>query len=99
MTATEQPLYYAEGRNIHKRPIEKKVEGGTRITIGFRAAVATDEVGEEGAQAIAGLMNQGVKFDALLDVMRRIAAADPTHGQFAALVISEARAAIEAAAA
>lgn len=55
-----EPLYYAEGRNIHKRPIEKKAANGERlIALGFRCATADENVGEEGAQAIAELMNLG----------------------------------------
>ncbi|PWC96918.1 hypothetical protein [Azospirillum sp. TSO5] len=68
-----KPLYYAEGRNIHKRPIEEKTDTGTSITLGFRCAVADRIVGEEGAQTIAELMNRGEAAPSLLEALEKIA--------------------------
>lgn len=54
-----EPLYYVKHRRVFKRPITRCGEKSTFITIGFPVCDAHDAVGEEGAKAIAELMNRG----------------------------------------
>lgn len=54
----DEPLYYAKGDTIHKRPIRTpKDGGGATITIGFPVCQMTDFVGAEGAQFVADALN------------------------------------------
>lgn len=51
--------YYAKDGFVWKRPVEKKVSGGTQITIGFPVCKMHDAVGDDAAETVAQLMNLG----------------------------------------
>lgn len=58
--------YEAIGKVIRKLPVETKVDGGTHIEIGFPVCEATEYLDEEGAKAVARLMNRGDVFPQLI---------------------------------
>ena len=51
--------YYAKGDTVWKRPVETRGAGGSKISFGFPVCQMSDIVGEEGAETVAELMNQG----------------------------------------
>ena len=51
--------YYAKDGMVWKHPLETKVEGGSRITIGFPVCKMHDAVGDKAAASVAELMNLG----------------------------------------
>lgn len=54
------PLYYAEGRTVFKRPVsQQKADGSTTTSLGFPVCEASEWVGDEGASAIAALLTAG----------------------------------------
>ena len=65
---SERPLYYSKGRTIFRRPISTPREGaGEKISMGFPACVATEMVGEEGADALVQMLNKSLLTDAMED--------------------------------
>ena len=53
-----KPIYEAKGMEIWKLPIERQTGPGKRsITLGFLVCTASQEIGEEGAKAVAALLN------------------------------------------
>lgn len=51
--------YRAKGMEIFKNPVEERLEHGTRYQVGFPVCVATEYIGEDGAQALAALLDLG----------------------------------------
>lgn len=95
--------YYAKGMEIWKSPISTdNGDGTTTISIGFQCATATEIVGEEGAQAIAGLLTLADEGGKLAnEATTRIAAleaenADLRSGSYLASVVEERDAALAA---
>ena len=41
------PLFYLSGRTIYKRPVSHKLEGKTRITVGFPVCAVSEFVDAE----------------------------------------------------
>jgi hypothetical protein len=66
--------YYAKDGVVWKRPVETKTAGGSRISIVFPVCKMSDIVGEEGAETVAELMNQGDAIPLLLKALQDIAA-------------------------
>lgn len=94
-----KPTYTAEGNAIFHKPVEKTQSDGRKsVSMGFQVVTVCDWLNDGAPQEIADLLNKGEKFDALLNTLRRIASAPQDHHSFAPLVVSEARAAIEAVA-
>lgn len=63
-----EPLYYADGRRVFKRPVDRINPDGTHSSsLGFPLCDLADWVDEEGAQAIADALNHsaGLTFAAL----------------------------------
>lgn len=57
---TAEPLYYAQGGKVHRRPIHTpQPGGGENITLGFPVCKMTDYVGPGAAETLAALMNAG----------------------------------------
>ncbi len=55
---TDEPLYYAKGNEVWKRPIETPREGGGKtISIGFKVCTCTDVVGLKGAETVAKMLS------------------------------------------
>jgi hypothetical protein len=60
MVKDTDPLYYAKGDTVYKRPVYKRNGNGTQdISIGFPVCVMHDVVGQEAAETVAELMNAG----------------------------------------
>jgi hypothetical protein len=51
MTDENRPLYYLRGKTIHRRPVERKYEGGSTISIGFPVCTVSEYADE--AQVLA----------------------------------------------
>lgn len=49
------PLFYVKGDVVFKRPVHRKVTGGTNITMGFPVCTASEFVS---AKAIAAIFNE-----------------------------------------
>jgi hypothetical protein len=56
---TGDPPYYAKAGSVWKRPVHRKTETGTSITMGFRVCTMAPDVGHEAAETVAALMNAG----------------------------------------
>lgn len=52
-------LYHAKGLEVWKSPVHQKVDGGTKISVGFKVCTVSEMVGEEGAIAVAELLHIG----------------------------------------
>jgi hypothetical protein len=50
-----EPLFYVKGNVVFKRPVRRKVPGGTNITMGFPVCTASECVS---ADAIAAIFNE-----------------------------------------
>lgn len=50
-----EPLFYVKGDVVFKRPVRRKTEGGTNITVGFPVCTASEYVS---AVAIAAIFNE-----------------------------------------
>lgn len=59
--------YEAIGMVIRKKPIHTKTENGNSLEIGFPVCEVTEYLDENGAKAVAVLMNQGDVFNELLN--------------------------------
>jgi urease gamma subunit len=59
MSKDTDPLYYAKGGTVYKRPVYKRNDNGTHINLGFPVCVMHDAVGQEAAETVADLMNAG----------------------------------------
>lgn len=57
MSAQRDGRFYAEGRDVRRAPLEKEVEGGRAITMGFRVCQVDEWVSREAAQEIADALN------------------------------------------
>jgi hypothetical protein len=56
-------IYKADGRIIRKLPVETKIEGGSRFSIGFPVCTISEYVEDQG-EAVADLLNRGEAYDA-----------------------------------
>lgn len=55
---TDEPLYYAKGDTIYKRPVRTpNDDGGATISIGFPVCKLTEFVGTDGAQFVVDAFN------------------------------------------
>jgi hypothetical protein len=58
MWEDDKPLYYSKGETIWKRPVSRRVENGTLITMGFPVCTMHDAAKGQAA-IVAQLMNAG----------------------------------------
>jgi len=55
-----EPLYYAEGNTVWKRPIRTTMPGGiVHCELGFPVCTMSDIVGDSAAEVVTSLMNAG----------------------------------------
>lgn len=52
-----QKTYFAKGLTVHKSPVSEAVNGGKRISVGFPVCTVSEYIGEEGATAVAEMLN------------------------------------------
>jgi hypothetical protein len=50
-----EPLYYVKGDVVFKRPVRRKIAGGTNVTMGFPVCTASEYVS---AKDIAAIFNE-----------------------------------------
>lgn len=54
-----EPLYYAKGAMVFKRPVERQREdGSTATSLGFPVCTVSEFLGEEGATILAAMLNK-----------------------------------------
>ena len=62
MSAEMDGRFYADDEGVVWRaPRRTKTLDGSRITMGFRVCKVFDEIGQEGASVLAGVLNQALE--------------------------------------
>lgn len=64
--------YEAIGTVIRKKPVQTKTETGTSFEIGFPACEVTEYLDEDGAKAVAGLMNRGDVLPEVIEALKEL---------------------------
>lgn len=55
---TDEPLYYAKGNTIYKRPVSTPKEGGGKtVSLGFPVCTVSEFVGTDGVAVILEAFN------------------------------------------
>lgn len=76
MSDSYEPLYYAKDGEIRKRSVVKNnPDGSQSMSFDFPIATMHQAVGDDAADAVAGLMNAGERADEAERLLRKIAEA------------------------
>ncbi|WP_349506974.1 hypothetical protein [Agrobacterium pusense] len=86
--------YEAIGKVIRKKPVQTKTETGTLFEVGFPVCEVTEYLDEDGAKAVAALMNRGDVLPYVLAALREIAGNGDGTGRNPQLMVDAALAAI-----